>query len=119
MVPRKSWAGVALVVVVTFGLTALGAVLAPGTVLAMATAIVGWLIVAPVLAILTYYEDDDPAVDAEDDDPVATVRERYARGELTEEEFERRLDRLLETETSGAGEPAQGRQTERAEIRER
>ena len=31
-------------------------------------------------------------------DPLSIVRERYARGELTDEEFERRLDRLLETE---------------------
>ncbi|MCL7417214.1 MAG: SHOCT domain-containing protein [Halalkalicoccus sp.] len=32
------------------------------------------------------------------DDPLAVLRERYARGEIGEEEFERRLDRLLETE---------------------
>lgn len=32
------------------------------------------------------------------DDPVAVLRERYARGQIDEEEFERRLDRLLATE---------------------
>jgi len=32
-------------------------------------------------------------------DPLETLRERYARGELTDEQFERKLDRLLETET--------------------
>ena len=31
-------------------------------------------------------------------DPLSVLRERYARGELTDEEFEHRLDRLLETE---------------------
>lgn len=31
-------------------------------------------------------------------DPVAALRERYARGQIDEEEFERRLDRLLATE---------------------
>lgn len=32
-------------------------------------------------------------------DSLETLRERYARGELTEEQFERKLERLLETET--------------------
>ncbi|KYH26600.1 hypothetical protein HAPAU_16990 [Halalkalicoccus paucihalophilus] len=32
------------------------------------------------------------------DDPLSVLRERYARGEIGDEEFERRLDRLLETE---------------------
>lgn len=31
-------------------------------------------------------------------DPVETLRDQYARGEIDETEFERRLDRLLETE---------------------
>lgn len=31
-------------------------------------------------------------------DPLETLRDRYAAGELSDEEFERRLDRLLETE---------------------
>ncbi|WP_410766406.1 SHOCT domain-containing protein [Haloferax sp. DFSO60] len=32
-------------------------------------------------------------------DPLHHLRERYATGELTESEFERKLERLLETET--------------------
>ncbi|XVH33736.1 SHOCT domain-containing protein (plasmid) [Haloferacaceae archaeon DSL9] len=32
-------------------------------------------------------------------DPLATLRDRYARGELTDEQFERKVERLLETET--------------------
>lgn len=42
----------------------------------------------------------EPRAGAEvvDDDPLSVLRERYARGEITEEEFERRLDRLLATE---------------------
>ncbi|WP_324756106.1 SHOCT domain-containing protein [Haloarcula sp. GH36] len=31
--------------------------------------------------------------------PVATLRERYARGEIDESEFERRVEGLLETES--------------------
>lgn len=34
-----------------------------------------------------------------DEEALAQLRERYARGELTDEEFERRVDRLLETES--------------------
>jgi uncharacterized membrane protein len=99
MVPLKSWPGIGIVLVVTLGLAALTAVLSLGALPAVIT-IVGWSLVAPVLAILTYYEDDRG--DATDmDDPIATLRERYARGELTEAEFERRLDRLLDSETPG------------------
>ena len=32
------------------------------------------------------------------DDPLATLRERYARGEIDDVEFERRVERLVETE---------------------
>ena len=41
----------------------------------------------------------------EDDDALATLRQRYARGELSDAEFEQQVERLLETETrSGTGE---------------
>lgn len=33
--------------------------------------------------------------------PIETLRDRYAAGELTDDEFQRRLDRLLETEGIG------------------
>ncbi|WP_101295624.1 SHOCT domain-containing protein [Halegenticoccus soli] len=36
---------------------------------------------------------------AERDRALATLRDRYARGEIDDEEFERRLDRVLSTET--------------------
>jgi uncharacterized membrane protein len=40
-------------------------------------------------------EGDQTATDA---DPLATLQERYAAGELSEAEFERRLDKLLESD---------------------
>jgi len=49
---------------------------------------------------------DGPATGA---DPVETLKIRHARGELTDEEFERRLDRLValdSIEDAGTGEPS-------------
>lgn len=37
-------------------------------------------------------------------DPIAALRMRYARGELTDQEFEHRLERLLETESNSESE---------------
>lgn len=39
---------------------------------------------------------------ADDDSPIALLRRRYATGEIDESTFERRLDRLLETESMEA-----------------
>ena len=36
-------------------------------------------------------------------DPLETLRDRYAAGKLSDEEFERRLDRLLDTEREQRG----------------
>jgi uncharacterized membrane protein len=35
----------------------------------------------------------------EDDDALATLRQRYAQGEISDAEFEHQVERLLETET--------------------
>jgi hypothetical protein len=48
----------------------------------------------------TEKEDDaDVPVAADNRDALETLRNRYAAGELTDEQFERKLERLLETET--------------------
>jgi len=86
----------------------------------LAALIVGYAAVLPLVAILfgdreeirEYWDgsptlpgqtDSEPRSEPADDETTAdaldSLRERYARGELTDEQFERKLDRLLETET--------------------
>lgn len=92
--------------------------------------VIGWAVVTPLVAILTGDETppgagpewmtsqgaDESATDEEPEpsraDALETLRDRYARGELTETQFERKVERLLETETLedarahvGGGEP--------------
>ncbi|MDL5361287.1 SHOCT domain-containing protein [Halalkalicoccus sp. NIPERK01] len=89
--------------------------------------ILGYVVVVPVVALLFGDEDDreewwddwvgdsdwegwwdDIWSDGERDEPggvesnrdaLETLRYRYARGDLTDEQFERKLERLLETDT--------------------
>jgi uncharacterized membrane protein len=74
----------------------------------------GYVVLVPVTALLfgdredvrEWWDDETeapeasaPAGDGTEDDALATLRDRYARGELTDEQFEHKLERLLETET--------------------
>ncbi len=95
-----------LVAVLGFGITAMFAVLSLEFLVAP-TFVLSYFVLLPLIAILG---DDFPLVASEDEsaatesgttaatDPVDRLRERYANGEIDEAEFERKLDRLLETE---------------------
>lgn len=68
--------------------------------------VVGWVVLTPLADILfDGDEETDRTTDGEasDDetteDALETLRDRYARGELTEAQFERTVEGLLETET--------------------
>jgi uncharacterized membrane protein len=87
----------------------------------LAALIVGYVVVVPVVALLfgdedeieehwghettgretNRHSDQEPTGEGDQgpDEALETLRTRYARGELTEEQFERKLERLLETET--------------------
>ena len=92
----------AIVSVLTFGLTSLVAVLGGGP-LVPAIFITGFFIVVPLIVLLG---EDFPLVEATDEtpqqatrqDPVETLRDRFARGEIDQAEFERQLEYLVETE---------------------
>ena len=57
--------------------------------------------------------NDPPATDSRD--ALDTLRDRYARGELTDEQFERKVERLLDTDSLEA---AEERYRERDRLRE-
>ena len=79
--------------------------------------VLGFAVVLPIVSVLSGADDEaaDRETDAErtdrrapdtdstrrgaEEDPLATLRDRYARGEIDEETFERKLEALLETET--------------------
>lgn len=79
--------------------------------------LVGYIVVVPLLALLFGDEDaisewwDDSEISlpeettarepSSEDEPLRTLRKRYPRGELTDAEFERNVERLLETEADG------------------
>ncbi|WP_251342281.1 SHOCT domain-containing protein [Haloplanus halophilus] len=71
--------------------------------------VVGFAVVVPIVSILRGTDEsrspDRSTVDRDDDSvdaALATLRERYARGDLSDEAFEAKLDALLETETPEA-----------------
>lgn len=95
----------------------------------------GYVVIVPLTAMLTGEdeeaegesgtrdEDDTTSRSDETDEALATLRERYARDELTEAEFERKVERLLETEDPETardlvGEPDESRGVERERSRE-
>ncbi|WP_226479256.1 SHOCT domain-containing protein [Natrinema amylolyticum] len=87
----------------------------------LAALLVGYVAVVPLVAILFDEDPDagdrewddssadetereseptsDAATDTDARDALETLRERYAAGELTDAQFERKLKRLLDTET--------------------
>jgi uncharacterized membrane protein len=74
----------------------------------LAALLVGYVVVVPLMELLygdadeeANIEDADPAPlsDTSDETPLERLRRRYAEGKLTDEQFERKLERLLETET--------------------
>jgi uncharacterized membrane protein len=123
------WKLVAAIVILSTGVAMLGGAAGLGNVIAPVSIILGWFILAPLVALLgselpmiespeDESETDETAVPAPAEspvDPVDHLRERYARGELTDSEFERRLDRLLETESllANSGTEKEVRETDR------
>ncbi|SFF78540.1 Short C-terminal domain-containing protein [Halopelagius inordinatus] len=108
------WAGIASLLVLGLGLASLFGLVPVGPFWAIFA--IGFAVVVPLVAILeqryresrasavppeseSRREETDRSDGGEFDDALARIRDRYARGELSEEQFERKLELLLETET--------------------
>jgi hypothetical protein len=99
---------------------ALAAVLDTG--LTAELAVVGYLLVVPLVTLLegtvaAMLRPDGAPVD-EDAAALDRLRERYAAGEIDEAEFERRVERLLETETVADAETRHGASGDGSAARE-
>ncbi|WP_256391017.1 SHOCT domain-containing protein [Natronoarchaeum rubrum] len=109
-VAEKLWLVVAIVTLPLTSLVAVSGAVLPevlAELLVTSIPIVGWFLLTPLL--LFFGEEiadwlvgtDADTVDADgepadrSDDPVESLKRRYAAGEIGEAEFERRLDRLL------------------------
>lgn len=84
--------------------------------------VVGWLALVPGLAVLRDWlgDEENPAAGAGTameprENPLETLRERYARGEIGDAEFERRLEELVATEDG----PERPRSEPERELEER
>ncbi|WP_255193424.1 SHOCT domain-containing protein [Natronobeatus ordinarius] len=123
MARRTNWFFQSLTAIAAVATLPLGilAGLFVGLTAALAVFVVGWLLLVPTFAILsgeTMAVGTDPdeverwmdvaerakergrnGNETADENSLETLRDRYARGELTDEQFEHKLERLLETET--------------------
>ena len=120
MLPEGS-AGVASMLVLTVGLAALFL----GQSWFWVVFVVGFAGVVPLVGVLSKDDEEsgEPSETSRDVDETTeesrtealeTLRERYARGELTHEEFERKLEALMETESPEQAERRVEREREEA-----
>ena len=127
----------AITAVATLPLMILGFVFA-GWQVGLLVMVVGWFLLVPVFAILSDRAGSDPEevekwldvteradADRSGDgqsgnatDPLETLRDRYARGKLDDEEFERALEALLETDEGDPERFLERRRGERDRTRE-
>lgn len=95
---RRRWRRILVLCVIGAGVLA---PFATGSLLSLPVVwFLGLFVLLPVLHTLAKpLPDPGRESDGGNEDPaLAALRERYARGEIDETEFERRLERLLETE---------------------
>ena len=74
--------------------------------------VVGFAGVLPAAVQLAkWYESGQESTSRTENDPLEALRERYASGEIDRAEFDRRVERLLETESETDAEQLYGEST--------
>lgn len=114
----EALAGIAAIVTLPIGI--LSAMFLSGTIAAVVF-VVGWFLLVPLFGVLSEWNRSDAEEleqlvevaeqaeqlkndrepderDTTSEDPLETLRERYARGEIDEREFEQKVDRLVATD---------------------
>ena len=88
------WGAIIVGMVLSFALAVVLVAQAPPYVLLTIVVLVflGWL------GVKTGYLADEDGADEATRDPLTVLQERYAAGEISESEFERRLEHILETD---------------------
>jgi len=72
------------------------------------TVVVGWFILTPLFLFWGeeiaefLYGEDESQEPSEESDALTSLKQRYARGEIDDAEFERRLERLIELDEAPA-----------------
>jgi len=113
-----------LIALVTLFIAVMQQINGLGTEVTVQTLLFGWLLLTPVATLLLWPTPDfvpelglgldtDSSASATDEDPVQHLRDRYARGDLSDAAFERKLDRLLETEDRSDVDSESAREPER------
>ena len=97
---REKITGVAAILTLGLGLTALFL----GIEWFWMIFVFGFAVVVPLLAILLETGEetestDEPSGQPDEQDALETLRDRYARGELDDCEFERKVEKLVENES--------------------
>ncbi|PSP39224.1 hypothetical protein BRC71_03130 [Halobacteriales archaeon QH_7_65_31] len=96
---RENIGGVTTFLILGAGMIAL----IPGIPWFWAIWVLGFAVLLSLVGFLTDDEDETDESESDPEDPIERLKRRYADGELGDEEFERRLERLVRADDEEPG----------------